>query len=246
MRGIGVEIAVQDPAGVRAAITAGADRIELCSALGVGGLTPSAGMIATAIAAARAAGREGFVHVLVRPRGGGFVYDDDELGLTVADVIAAREAGASGVVVGALDASGGVDRAAVEALVAVAGPLEVTFHRAVDAAVDPLTTLDALVDLGVTRILTSGAAPRSIEGIETLAALVERASGRIQVMAGGGVSVADIPALAAAGVDAVHLSARATVTGPPSGPGGGESTYDVTDAELAIAAVAAARALSGA
>src|SRR6185437_7269559 len=141
-----------------------------------------------AVAAARAAGRDGFVHVLVRPRAGGFVYDDDEIGLTVADVIAAREAGASGVVVGALDATGAVDKSAIEALVAVAGPLDVTFHRAVDAVEDPLATLDALIDLGVTRILTSGAAPRSIEGAEMLASLVERASGRIQVMAGGGVS----------------------------------------------------------
>lgn len=240
---IAVEIAVQDPAGVRTALAAGADRIELCSALGVGGLTPSAGLIATAVAAARAARREGFVHVLVRPRAGGFVYEDDEIGLTVADVIAAREAGASGVVVGALDASGAVDRTAIEALVAVAGPLDVTFHRAVDAVQDPLATVDALIDLGVTRILTSGAAPRSIEGAGQLGALVERAAGRIQVMAGGGVSVADIAPLAAAGVDAVHLSARATVSGPPSGPGGGAATYDVTDADIAVAAVAAARAL---
>ncbi|NEN06757.1 copper homeostasis protein CutC [Diaminobutyricibacter tongyongensis] len=242
-RRVAVEIAVQDPAGVRTALAAGADRIELCSALGVGGLTPSAGMIATAVAAARAAGRPGFVHVLVRPRAGGFVYDDDEIGLTVADVIAARQAGASGVVVGALNASGGVDRGAMEALVAVAGPLEVTFHRALDVVEDPLATVETLIDLGVTRILTSGAAPRSIEGTETLAALVERASGRIQIMAGGGVSVADIARLAAAGVDAVHLSARSTVTGPPSGPGGGDSTYDVTDADIAEAAVAAVRAL---
>lgn len=242
MRQVAVEIAVQDPAGVRTALAAGVDRIELCSALGVGGLTPSAGMVATAVAAARAAHVPGFVHVLVRPRAGGFVYDDDEIGLTLADVIAAREAGAAGVVVGALDASGTVDRSAIEALVAVAGPLDVTFHRAVDAVEDPLATVDALIELGVTRILTSGAAPRSIEGTETLAALVERAAGRIQIMAGGGVSVADIPSLAAVGVDAVHLSARATVSGPSSGPGGA-STYEVTDADIVVAALAAARTL---
>ncbi len=240
---IAVEIAVQDPAGVRIALEAGADRVELCSALGVGGLTPSAGMIATAVALARQSRRDRFVHVLVRPRAGGFVYTDDELGLCVADVIAAREAGASGIVVGALTADGGIDRGAVEAFVAVAGPLEVTFHRAMDAVHDPLATVDALVELGVARILTSGAAPRSIEGADALAALVARAAGRIQVMAGGGVSVADIAPLAATGVDAVHLSARTTVSGPPSGPGGGESTYDATDPRIAVAAVAAVRAL---
>ncbi len=240
---LAVEIAVQDPAGVRIALEAGADRIELCSALGVGGLTPSAGLIATAVALARQAGRDRFVHVLVRPRAGGFVYTDDELGLCVADVIAAREAGAAGVVVGALTADGAIDRGAVEAFVAVAGPLEVTFHRAMDIVEDPLATVDALVDLGVARILSSGAAPRSIEGAEALAALVARAAGRIQVMAGGGVAVADIAGLAGAGVDAVHLSARTTVSGAPSGPGGGESSYDVTDPEVAAAAVAAVRAL---
>ncbi|WP_345764202.1 copper homeostasis protein CutC [Diaminobutyricibacter sp. McL0608] len=241
--GLAVEIAVQDPAGVRVALEAGADRIELCSALGVGGLTPSAGMIATAVAAARRSDRDRFVHVLVRPRPGGFVYTDDELGLCVADIIAAREAGASGVVVGALTADGGIDRGAVEAFVAVAGPLEVTFHRAMDAAEDPLATVDALVDLGVARILTSGAAPRSIEGADALAAIVAQAAGRIQVMAGGGVTVPDIAGLAGTGVDAVHLSARATVSGPPSGPGGGDASYDVTDPQVATAAVAAARSL---
>lgn len=241
--GLAVEIAVQDPAGVRIALEAGADRVELCSALGVGGLTPSAGMIASAVALARRSARDGFVHVLVRPRAGGFVYTDDELGLCVADVVAAREAGASGVVVGALTAEGGIDRGAVEAFVAVAGRLEVTFHRAIDAVHDPLATVDALVELGVARILTSGAAPRSIEGTEALAALVARAAGRIQVMAGGGVAVPDIAELAGTGVDAVHLSARTTVSGAPSGPGGGESSYDVTDGQIVGAAVAAVRAL---
>lgn len=241
MRDLAVEIAVQDPAGVEIALAAGADRVELCSALGVGGLTPSAGMIATAVAAARAAERPGFVHVLVRPRGGGFVYTDAELGLTIADILAARQAGASGVVVGALTVSGDVDRIALEAMVGVAGPLEVTFHRALDASRDPLSAIDTLSELGVRRVLTSGAASRSVEGVETLAALVERAAGRIQVMAGGGVAVADIPALAGVGVDAVHLSARTTVVGTASGPGGGDATYDATDAEVARAAVAAAR-----
>ncbi len=241
-RRVAVEIAVQDPAGVRIALDAEADRIELCSALSVGGLTPSAGLIAAAVAAARAAGRERFVHVLVRPRAGGFVYTDDELGLTVADILVAREAGAAGVVIGALDASGDIDRAATEALIAVAGPLEVTFHRAVDAAADPVAAVETLIGLGVRRVLTSGAALRSIDGAETLEALVSRAAGRIQVMAGGGVAVADIPALAATGIDAVHLSARTTIAGPPSGPGGGDARYDVTDPQIVRAAVAAGHA----
>lgn len=237
-----VEIAVQDLPGVRIALAEGADRIELCSALGLGGLTPSAGLLRAAVDAAEAASRPDFVHVLVRPRGGGFVYDEDELATIVADIRYAREAGAAGVVIGALD-DGGVDLAAVERFIAAADGLAVTFHRALDIVSDPADALDALADRGVTRALTSGGASRSIDGRDVLAALAERAAGRIQVMAGGGVRVEDIPALTAAGVDAVHLSARDSVQGAPSGPGGGDSAYDITDPSVVRAAVAAAHAV---
>ncbi|GAA2061510.1 copper homeostasis protein CutC [Leifsonia soli] len=238
--GIAVEIAVQDIAGVRVALAEGADRVELCSALGMGGLTPSAALVTGAVAEARAGGRDGFVHVLIRPRGGGFVYDADELALTIADVRFARDAGAAGVVVGALDDSGAVDAEAVAAIRTVAGPLAVTFHRAIDVSPDPLAAAEQLVELGVTRILTSGGAERSIDGIPALRQLADRVGGRVQVMAGGGVRVDDIPAIAAAGVDAVHLSARDGVRGSPSGPGGGAATYDITDARIVRAAVEAA------
>lgn len=239
-RRLAVEIAVQDRAGVRVALEAGADRIELCSALGVGGLTPSAGLIEAAVAEARGAGRDGFVHVLIRPRAGGFAYDADEVELALADIRYARRAGASGVVVGALDAVGAVDTDAVARFVTEAGDLEVTFHRAIDIAPDPLGALDTLAALGVRRILTSGGASRSIDGVGMLAALVAQSAGRVQVMAGGGVGVPDIVGIAATGVDAVHLSARTTVTGSPSGPGGGAASYDVTDAAVVREALAAA------
>src|SRR6478752_6395025 len=236
---IAVEIAVQDVAGVRIALAAGADRVELCSALGMGGLTPSAGLVRAAVAAAETAGRPGFVHVLVRPRGGGFVYDGDEVALTEADIRFAREAGAGGVVVGALDEAGRVDRPAMERLAAAAGDVELTFHRALDIVGDAVLAIDALAELGVTRVLTSGGVIRSIDGVAGLRALADRSAGRVQVMAGGGVRVEDIPALVAAGVDAVHLSARDTVHSAPSGPGGGAATYDITDPTAVRAAVAA-------
>ncbi len=239
-RRLAVEIAVQDRAGVRVALEAGADRIELCSALGVGGLTPSAGLIEAAVAEAQSAGRDGFVHVLIRPRAGGFVYDADEVELALADIRYARRAGASGVVVGALDAVGAVDTDAFARFVAEAGDLDVTFHRAIDIAPDPLGALDTLAALGVRRILTSGGASRSIDGVGMLAALAAESAGRVQVMAGGGVGVTDIAGIAATGVDAVHLSARTTVTGSPSGPGGGAASYDVTDAAVVREALAAA------
>ncbi|MFF1877459.1 copper homeostasis protein CutC [Leifsonia sp. NPDC058230] len=238
---LAVEIAVQDPAGVRVALDASVDRIELCSALSTGGLTPSAGLIAAAVAQAEAAERPGFVHVLVRPRGGGFVYTPEELDVTIADIRGAVAVGAGGVVIGALDASGAIDVDATARLIEAADGVDVTFHRAMDAVADPLGALETLVGLGITRILSSGGEARSVDGVGMLAALAAEASGRIQVMAGGGVRVVDLQAIAATGVDAVHLSARATVTGTISGPGGGDDSYDVTSPDVVREAVAALR-----
>lgn len=239
---IAVEIAVQDAVGVRVALAEGADRVELCSALGLGGLTPSAGLVRSAVEEAEREGRAGFVQVLVRPRGGGFVYDADELALTVADIRFARSAGAGGVVIGALDERATVDGDAVARFVEAADGIPVTFHRALDVVDDPEEALEELVGLGVRRVLTSGGAERSADGLSVLASLSRRSGGRIEVMAGGGVRVEDIPALAAAGVDAVHLSARDSIAGAPSGPGGGAASYDITDPATVAAAVAAARA----
>lgn len=238
--GITVEIAVQDLAGVRIALAEGAGRIELCSALGMGGLTPSAALIHGAVAPARESGRNGFVHVLVRPRGGGFVYDRDELATILGDVRFAREAGAGGVVIGALTEHGRVDVDAVRRIVAEAGPLQVTFHRALDVVVGPVSAAEELVSSGVTRVLTSGGAARSIDGVDVLRELSQTFRGRLQVMAGGGVAVDDIPAIAAAGVDAIHLSARDSAQGGPSGPGGGRAGYDITNAATVREAVAMA------
>jgi copper homeostasis protein len=238
--GITVEIAVQDLAGVRVALAEGAGRVELCSALGMGGLTPSAALIHGAVAMGRESGRDGFVHVLVRPRGGGFVYDRDELATILGDVRFAREAGAAGVVVGALTDRGRVDGDAVRRIVAEAGPLEVTFHRALDVVADPISAAEELVSSGVTRALTSGGAARSIDGVDVLRELSQTFRGRLQVMAGGGVAVSDIPAIVATGVDAIHLSARDTAQGAPSGPGGGNAGYDITDPTIVRDAVAMA------
>ena len=231
-----VEIAVQDPSGARAAIGAGAARLELCQALDVGGLTPSLAVLEAVLQAVDPS----VVNVLVRPRAGGFVYSPEEVALVVADIRACVNRGAGGVVVGALDAAGGLDREAVRRWRDAAGPATLVFHRAIDAASDPSAVFDALVSEGVDRVLTSGGAPRSIDGVERLAAFAAR-SGRVEVMAGGGVRVADIPALFHAGVDAVHLSARARAgLDAPSGPGGGAEGHDVTDAVGVREAVAAA------
>jgi copper homeostasis protein len=147
------------------------------------------------------------------------------------------DAGAHGVVVGALTSDGRVDVEAVRALVAAAEGREVTFHRALDAVPDVLRALDTLAALGVARVLTSGGEARSIDGLEQLrrcAQHVHDGSLPLQVQAGGGVRVADIAALVDAGVDAVHLSAKALVQ-DAAGPGGA-GEYEVTDAGLVLAA----------
>lgn len=231
-----VEIAVQDPEGARAAIGAGATRLELCQALDVGGLTPSLAVLEGVLAAVDPS----TVNVLVRPRGGGFVYSAEEVALVSADIRACIERGAGGVVVGALTPEGGLDVDTVRRWRDAAGPATLVFHRAVDASADPAAVFDALVAEGVDRVLTSGGATRSIDGIDALAAFSAR-SGGVEVMAGGGVRPADIPALFAAGVDAVHLSARSRAgRDAPSGPGGGAAGHDVTDAGIVAEAVAAA------
>ncbi|SDB92506.1 copper homeostasis protein [Sanguibacter gelidistatuariae] len=235
-----LELAVQSLAGVRVAAEVGAARVELCVALGAtGGLTPSIGLLGAVVETAAAVARESGaahaveVHPLIRPRAGGFVYDAAEIDIQVRDVRAAVEAGARGVVVGALTASGTVDASAIEALVAAADGREVTFHRAIDAVADPLLALDVLCELGVTRVLTSGGAQRSIDGIDRLRAMVARVDGRLQVMAGGGVRPVDVAALLGAGIDAVHLSAKRFVTDAAGVGGGSDAGYEVTDPSVA-------------
>jgi copper homeostasis protein CutC len=232
-----VEIAVQDPTGARGAIAAGASRLELCQALDVGGLTPSLALLEAVLDAVDPR----LVNVLVRPRGGGFVYSAEEVELVVADIRACVARGAGGVVVGALDPAGGLDVQAVRRWQDAAGTATLVFHRAIDAAPDPVAVFDALLAEKVDRVLTSGGASRSIDGTLRLAELVGRGAGEMEIMAGGGVRPADIPALFAAGVDAVHLSARGRAGhDAPSGPGGGSEGHDVTDLDVVVEAVAAA------
>jgi copper homeostasis protein CutC len=232
--GRAVEIAVQDAAGARAALDGGADRLELCQALEVGGLTPSLGILESVLAAVDPL----LVNVLVRPRGGGFVYSAEEAAVVEADVRACVERGAGGVVVGALTADGLLDRDAMRRWRDAAGDAALVFHRAIDASADPRAVFDALIAGGANRVLTSGGAARSIDGIELLSQFAAASAARIEVMAGGGVTAEDIPALFAAGVDAVHLSARErSGADAPSGPGGGASGHDITSAELVAEAV---------
>lgn len=231
-----LEIAVQDVAGATTAARHGADRLELCAALAAtGGLTPSRGLLDATLAAVPT---DVGVHVLVRPRPGGFVYDAAELDVQVRDVRAAVAAGAAGVVVGALTTDGSVDLDALRALVDAADGRETTFHRALDTVPDLARAIDDLARAGVTRVLTSGGAARSVDGTARLSETVVRSAGRVEVMAGGGVRPDDVPALVATGVDAVHLSASRVVASA-GGPGGGADGYTTTDPDVVAAAAAA-------
>jgi copper homeostasis protein len=208
---IAVEIAVQDLEGVRIAIREGAQRVELCQALGSGGLTPSIGLVMAAVRAADEAGLGDFVHVLVRPREGGFVYTPAEIEVMSGDILALEAAGAAGIVVGALRADRTIGMEALAQLRQAAGSLAVTFHRAVDATLDPVRAADELRDAGVDRLLTSGGARASIDGAEKLAAMASNGDGSMEIMAGGGVTIDAIPTLARAGVDAEPGGSRRRV-----------------------------------
>src|SRR5262249_53009041 len=154
------EIGVDSVAGIRAAKAAGADRVELCGDLLEGGTTPSRGMVrqARTVAGIR-------LHVIIRPRGGDFLFDDDEFAIMQADIDTVKAEGADGVAIGLLTADGTVDAVRTRDLIAQARPLAVTFHRAFDMTPDPFAALETLVGLGVDRVLTSGQEASVLEGL---------------------------------------------------------------------------------
>lgn len=176
-----LEICVDDAAGLAAAIAGGADRIELCSALSVGGLTPSAGFMRLAATAPIP------VHALIRPRPGDFRHGPEEVDIMRRDIAMARDAGLAGVVIGASDEDGRLDEQALRALVAEADGMAMTLHRAFDLAPDLFEALETAIGLGIRRILTSGGRPTGLEGLENLAALAAKAGDRLSIMPGGGV-----------------------------------------------------------
>jgi copper homeostasis protein len=182
-----VEICVDSVSGVRAAKAAGAHRVELCADLLEGGLTPSLGMIR------RARTVDGIgLHVMIRPRGGDFLFDDDEFAMMKSDVEIAGQEGANGVVIGLLKADGMVDTDRVGELTALARPMAVTFHRAFDMTPDPFQALETLIGLGIDRVLTSGQEASVLEGLPLIASLVKQAGDRIIVMPGGGITARNL------------------------------------------------------
>ena len=178
MTNILLEVCVEDAAGLRAAVDGGADRIELCSALSVGGLTPSPGLMALA-------GKVDIpVYAMIRPRPGDFVFDASDMDIMRIEIDAARSAGLAGVVLGASRPDGRLDKEALKTLVDHAHGLGLTLHRAFDLVPDPVEALDVAMTLGVERILTSGLVPRAIDGVNLLKQLVDQAGTRLSIMPG--------------------------------------------------------------
>ncbi|MFC3504942.1 copper homeostasis protein CutC [Micromonospora krabiensis] len=205
------EICIDSVEGALAAEAAGAERVELCSALFEGGLTPSIGTIETAL---RSVDRIR-VHVIVRPRAGDFIYSPSEVEAMVRDVRAAVAAGAHGIVIGALTAEGDVDVPTTRALIEAAGGVSITFHRAFDMVRDPYAALEQLIELGVDRVLTSGQEVSVLEGAPLIAELVRRAGDRIIVMPGGGITPRNIARIIeATGASEYHFAALVTSDGP--------------------------------
>ncbi|CCG99522.1 Copper homeostasis protein cutC [Fibrella aestuarina BUZ 2] len=204
-----IEVCAYSVADCLAAQQAGASRIELCGGRAEGGITPSIGLIRQVRAAVTLP-----IYVMIRPRGGDFVYTDDELAVMLADIDAAREAGADGLVLGTLLPDGQVDTERTRQLIGQAAGLPITFHRAFDLTRDPHEALDTLIGLGVQTILTSGQQARAIDGIDLLRALAGQATGRIALMAGSGVNAGNARQLAEAGVAALHLSGSVSTDSP--------------------------------
>lgn len=234
-----LEICANSVASCVAAQAGGATRVELCQGIPEGGTTPSYGMIKAACAAIAIP-----IHVIIRPRAGDFAYSAVELEQMVTDIEVARNLGAEGVVFGCLDAQGDYDEAANARLLEAARGMQVTFHRAFDMCAQPMRLLEQLIQAGgYQRVLTSGCAPTAPEGAVLLAQLVQAAHGRIGIMAGSGVRLSNLEALAkATGVSQFHSSLRHEVESPmryrrPNVSMGGTVVIDeyrqpVTDATL--------------
>jgi copper homeostasis protein len=197
-----LEVCIDDLAGARAALAGGAGRLEVCSRLDLGGLTPSPDLVR-----ALRSETSSPLFCMVRPRGGDFVPRGDDLARCMDDLERVLDCGAHGVVYGWITTDGRVDRAALEALVARSRGVPATFHRAFEHVKNPVQELEVLIECGIERVLTSGGAKDAHEGRFVLRELVEAARGRIRILPGGGVRAHNAAAIVAAtGVDEIHSS----------------------------------------
>jgi len=199
-----VEVCVDSVASAIAAQRGGASRIELCSSLNDGGVTPSTGLIETTRASVSIP-----IHVMIRPRAADFCYDEHEFAGMQRDIVKAKKLGADGIVFGILSAEGNVDAERTKQLTDLARPLPVTFHRAFDMTSDLFHALEDLCSIGMDRVLTSGGEKTSLLGRERIAQLVQKAQGRIGIMPGSGIKPENARQLVAdTGVGEIHVGLR--------------------------------------
>lgn len=202
-----LEIAVFNISSALLAVAAGADRIELCENAAEGGTTPSYGTLKTV--------REKIsipVFPIIRPRGGDFLYSDTEFEVMKKEILLCKELGYEGVVIGLLKEDGTIDAERTKELVARAYPMEATFHRAFDRAINPMEALETVIACGCSRILTSGQVPNAADATTLIKELVTKADHRIIIMPGSGVRSNNIRQIATAtGVTELHSSARKNI-----------------------------------
>lgn len=201
-----LEVCVDDVQGLIEAKSGGADRVELCSGLALGGLGPSPGLMAAALAQGLPA------HVMIRPRSGDFVYTTPEVEVMERDIAFVREIGLAGVVLGANLPDGRLDLDLLTRLKLAASGLDITLHRAIDLCPDPVAAVAQAAAIGFTRILSSGGAMRVADGLQTLAQMQRAAAGKIILMPGSGVSTALVPQLTTLGVFEIHASCALPLT----------------------------------
>jgi len=205
-----LEVCVDSLDSAVAAEKGAAHRVELCSDLPEGGITPSSGLIA---AVRQAISIE--LCVLIRPRGGDFCYSDEEMEIMRRDIGAAKQQGADGVALGILDLDGRIDAARMRELIDLAAPMKVTCHRAFDMSCDLFKSLDELQGIGAHCILTSGGKQTAAEGVETLKRIVQAANGRIRIMAGSGIEAHNVAGIVErTGVREIHASLKSSVASP--------------------------------
>lgn len=186
--------------------TAGANRIELCSELAVGGLTPSFGMIQEVLKKVSIP-----VFVLIRPRSGNFTYSEDEFEIIKADILQCKNMGCAGIVSGVLNDDQTIDVIRTKELVELSKPLAFTFHRGFDWVPNPTAALETLIDIGVQRVLTSGQSSTAEKGIELLTQLHQQANNRIQILPGGGINENNVKLFKDKGFTEIHTSATTLV-----------------------------------
>lgn len=185
----------------------GACRVELCAGIPEGGTTPSYGEIATARETMKIQ-----LNVIIRPRGGDFLYSPLEHRIMLKDIEACRKLNVDGVVIGALNADGDIDMKRCRELIEAAGEMDITFHRAFDMCRDPFESLERVIELGCKRILTSGGKPRAEQGVKLIKELAEQSAGRLSIMPGSGINENNIREIAeATGAKEFHLSLRTSV-----------------------------------